>query len=117
AKSRLARAAVDEQRVVWLLWLAYGVFYFCRTNLSAAIPGMETSIGERGLGLTGGQIGTILAVAKLSYGCGQFVNGQLAEHFSPRRMLALGMFGSAGLNVLFGFSTGFYFLLFVWASN
>jgi sugar phosphate permease len=27
------------------------------------------------------------------------------------------MFGSAALNVLFGFSTGFYFLLFVWAVN
>jgi sugar phosphate permease len=27
------------------------------------------------------------------------------------------MFGSAALNVLFGFSTGFYFLLFVWAMN
>ncbi len=32
-------------------------------------------------------------------------------------MLAIGMFGSAALNVLFGFSTGFYFLLFVWATN
>jgi sugar phosphate permease len=36
---------------------------------------------------------------------------------APRVLLALGMLGSAGLNVLFGFSTGFYFLLFVWACN
>ena len=27
------------------------------------------------------------------------------------------MFGSAALNVVFGLSTGFYFLLFVWATN
>ena len=27
------------------------------------------------------------------------------------------MFGSAALNAIFGFSTGFYFLLFVWATN
>jgi sugar phosphate permease len=32
-------------------------------------------------------------------------------------MLAIGMFGSAALNVAFGMGTGFYFLLFVWASN
>jgi sugar phosphate permease len=45
------------------------------------------------------------------------LNGQLSEKFSPRVMLAMGMFGSAALNVLFGLSTGFYFLLFVWAMN
>ncbi len=32
-------------------------------------------------------------------------------------MLAIGMFGSAALNILFGFGTGFLFLLFVWATN
>src|SRR5687767_6583594 len=32
-------------------------------------------------------------------------------------MLAIGMFGSAALNVLFGLSAGFWFLLFVWATN
>src|SRR5688572_24257384 len=108
---------LGEQRVVWLLWLTYGAFYFCRTNLSAAIPGMEKPLAEGGLGLTGTEIGTILAAAKVSYGIGQFINGQLAERISPRWILALGMFASAALNVLFGFSTGFYFLLFVWATN
>jgi sugar phosphate permease len=58
-----------------------------------------------------------LASLKLAYGIGQLVNGQLAERYSPRMLLALGMFGSAALNVVFGFSTGFYFLLFVWAMN
>jgi MFS transporter, OPA family, glycerol-3-phosphate transporter len=111
------RTQAEERRVVWLLWLTYGAFYFCRTNLAAAIPGMERSVAEGGLGLTSAEIGTILASLKLTYGLGQFVNGQLAERLSPRRMLALGMFGSAALNVAFGFSTGFYFLLFVWASN
>ncbi|HEU5058542.1 MAG TPA: MFS transporter, partial [Kofleriaceae bacterium] len=43
--------------------------------------------------------------------------GQLAERIPARVLLAIGMFGSAALNVVFGFGTGFYFLLFVWAAN
>jgi sugar phosphate permease len=107
----------EQRRVVWLLWLTYGAFYFCRTNISAAVPGMEASIGEGGMGLSGNEVGAILAALKISYGVGQFINGQFAERISPRKMLALGMFASAGLNVAFGFSTGFYFLLFLWAAN
>jgi sugar phosphate permease len=106
-----------ELGIVWTLWLTYGAFYFCRTNLSAAVPGMESPVAAGGLGLTGEQTGWILASLKMAYGLGQLLNGQLAERFSPRLMLALGMFGSAALNVLFGSSTGFYFLLFVWAMN
>src|SRR4029079_10029148 len=97
--------------------LTYGAFYFCRTNLSLAVPGLTASMDKGGLGLTGGEVCWILASLKIAYGLGQLLNGQLAERVSPRVMLALGMFGSAALNVLFGFSTGFYFLLFVWATN
>lgn len=107
----------SEWNVVWTIWLTYGAFYFCRTNISAAVTGMEGPVAEGGLGLTGTEIGFILAALKLTYGFGQLLNGQLAERFSPRKMLALGMLGSAALNVLFGFSTGFYFLLFIWACN
>ena len=106
-----------ELQTVWLIWMTYGAFYFCRTNISAAVPGLEASVADGGLGLTGSQVGLILASLKLSYGFGQLLNGQLAERFSPRIMLAVGMLASAALNVLFGFSTGFYFLLFIWACN
>jgi sugar phosphate permease len=109
--------AAGEQGVVWTLWLTYGAFYFCRTNLSAAVPGMGLPVSEGGLGLTSEQIGWILASLKVAYGLGQMLNGQLAERVSPRKLLAFGMFGSAAVNALFGFSTGFYFLLFVWAMN
>ena len=114
-----SRASIlpGENAVIWTLWLTYGAFYFCRQNLSAAVPGMKVSVAEGGLGFSREQVGWILASLKIAYGVGQFVNGQLSERVSPRVMLAMGMFGSAALNVLFGLSTGFYFLLFVWATN
>lgn len=73
---------------VWTIWLTYGAFYFCRTNLSAAVPGLWASIGEGGMGLSGEQIGWILALLKIAYGIGQLLKGELAERFSPRRLLA-----------------------------
>ena len=33
-----------ENAVVWTLWLTYGAFYFCRTNISAAVPGLKASV-------------------------------------------------------------------------
>lgn len=112
-----SRSLARENSVLWTLWLTYGAFYFCRTNLSAAVPGMSSPVSVGGLGLTGEQTGWILASLKIAYGLGQLLNGQLSERISPRVLLAIGMFCSAGLNVLFGFSEGFLFLVFVWATN
>ncbi len=109
--------SAGQNAVIWTLWLTYGAFYFCRTNISAAVPGLKGSIESGGLGLSAAEVGWILASLKIAYGVGQFFNGQLSERFSPRVMLAIGMFGSAALNILFGLSSSFYFLLFVWASN
>lgn len=102
----------SEVRVLWVLWLTYGAFYFCRSNLSAAVPGLEHD-----LHLSKTEIGWILGAFKLLYGVGQLINGQLAEHVRARRLLALGMFGSAAVTIAFGFGTGFYLLLFLWATN
>lgn len=112
-----SRPSFGENGVAWTLWLTYGAFYFCRTNIAAAVPGLKSPLAAGGLGLSGDEVGWILASLKIAYGLGQLLNGQLSERFSPRVMLAIGMFGSAALNILFGFGTGFFFLLFVWATN
>ncbi len=106
------QAKRSEASIIWVLWITYGAFYFCRTNLSAALPGIESE-----LGYSKTELGAILGALKLAYGVGQLLNGQLAERYSPRLLLALGMFGSAALNLIFGWATGLYFMLFVWACN
>ena len=98
--------------MLWVLWLTYGSFYFCRNNLGVALPGIQAE-----LGYTKSQLGTVLMALKLAYGLGQFINGQMAEHWPPRKLLAAGLLASAALNVLFGWATALYFLTFVWACN
>jgi sugar phosphate permease len=52
----------SEQRLVlWVLWLTYGSFYFCRNNLGVALPGIQAE-----LGYTKSQLGTVLMALKLS---------------------------------------------------
>jgi sugar phosphate permease len=106
-----------ENRLLWTVWFTYGAFYFCRTNISAAVPGLQQPIEDGGLGLTATQVSYILGATKIAYASGQLINGQLSEQLSPRKLLALGMLGTAALNVLFGFGTALYFLIFTWALN
>ena len=106
-----------ENTLLWAVWFSYGAFYFCRTNISAAVPGLKESVDAGGLGLTATEVSYILAATKIAYATGQLLNGQLSEQVAPRKLLALGMFGTALLNVLFGFGTSLYFLLFIWACN
>src|SRR5829696_5984169 len=100
-----------EGTILWVIWLTYGSFYFCRQNISTAVPGMKAE------GLNDIQVGWILGAWKVAYAVGQLVNGQLAERMSARRLLAVGMLGSAALNVVFGLAEGLYSLIFVWAMN
>jgi sugar phosphate permease len=98
--------------MLWVLWLTYGSFYFCRSNLSAALPGIQSE-----LGFTKADLGWVLASFKIAYAAGQIVNGQLAERVSARTLLAMGMFASAALSAIFGLGAGIGFWLFVWAAN
>ena len=106
-----------ESSVIWTLWLTYGAFYFCRVNISAVVPGLKAPVSEGGLGIGADQIGWILGSLKITYALGQLINGQLSEQLPPRKMLAIGMLGSAALCVVFGAGSAAYFLLFVWAMN
>jgi len=103
--------------LMWTVWFTYGAFYFCRTNISAAIPGMKEAVVDGGMGFTATQCAYFLSATKIAYATGQLINGQLSEQLSPRKMLATGMFGTAALNVLFGFAPALFFFIFIWACN
>ena len=114
---QVPRAHTAESTLLWTVWFTYGAFYFCRTNISAAVPGLKDSVAAGGLGLTATQVSYILGGTKIAYAVGQLLNGQFSEQLSPRKLLAIGMLGTAVLNILFGFGSALYFLIFIWACN
>jgi sugar phosphate permease len=83
----LARA---RRRTLFVLWTTYGSFYLCRANMGPARSTMQGA-----LGITAVEMGFVFGAVKLGYALGQLVNGQLTERYGARRILGIGMVGSA----------------------
>jgi OPA family glycerol-3-phosphate transporter-like MFS transporter len=101
-----------QVRTFVTIWITYGSYYLCRANISFALPGLTAEFGYSKTLL--GLLGTALFVM---YSVGQFVNGQLADKYGARKLVFVGMIGSALLNITFSFSTAFGFMLVVWGLN
>jgi len=82
--------APARARTLFVLWTTYGSFYLCRANFGPARSTMQGA-----LGITALEMGLLLGAVKLGYALGQLVNGQLTERFGARRILGIGMVGSA----------------------
>src|SRR3954467_14353858 len=93
-------------------FLGYAVFYFCRVNISMAIPQMQAE-----LGYSKAQLGLVASALQLTYGLGKFGNGILADRTNPRVFIALGLLLSGGVNLAFGFTTSLGVLVAFWAMN
>ena len=82
-------------RTLLVLWTTYGSFYLCRANFGPVRSSMQAA-----LGISAVEMGLVFGAVKLGYALGQLVNGQLTERFGPRRILAVGMIGSAVATLL-----------------
>jgi len=98
-----------QWRTLIALMLGYICYYFLRKNFSAAIPAMEAT-----LGLSKVQLGTFLTLNGIVYGLSRMVNGILADRYSKRIIMTLGLVLSCVINLLICFSpqmNGFMHLL------
>lgn len=68
-------------------------------------------------GYTKTEFGLILSICSLLYGVGKFFNGMLADRGNPRYFMALGLLGSAVMNVFFGLSGSLTFFGIFWIAN
>lgn len=98
--------------LIGLCFLTYACSYIGRLNYSAAL----TELIAGGI-LTKAQGGMISTVYFGAYGAGQMVNGMLADRHNPVRQVALGVGGSAGLNLLFAHCSTYGGMLVVWGLN
>lgn len=99
-------------RILYSCFFTYAVFYFCRVNIGMALPAMEQS-----LGYTKVQLGIITSALQIAYGIGKFGNGILADRANPRYFMALGLFLSAIVNILFGLTASLLVLAILWCLN
>lgn len=102
----------QQMRMIGFFWLTYVLFYLGRVNLAVAIPLIQTD-----LGLDSAEIALISGAFFWVYALGQLINGYLGDKVSCRRLVFVGLVGSAVLNALFGLAYTLPILLGVWAVN
>lgn len=88
-----------QWRTIVILMIGYALFYFVRKNLSMAIPAMEAE-----LGITKVQLGIFMTLNGIIYGASRFFNGYLADRFSRRKIMSLGLLLSSIINFAIAFS-------------
>jgi glycerol-3-phosphate transporter len=99
-------------RILYSCFIGYAVFYFCRVNISMAIPRMQES-----LGCSKAELGLIVSALQIMYGIGKFGNGVLADRANPRYFMALGLLFSAWINFSFGLTASLFSMALLWGLN
>src|SRR3954470_11117442 len=77
--------------------LMYTSYYFCRYNFAYANKAISDEFG-----FTKSDMGTILSMQFVAYGCGQIINGLLTDRIGGKRAMLFGAVGTIAVNVLFG---------------
>lgn len=77
----------------------YALYYVIRKNLSLAMP----LLGDE-FGISKVQLGAFLTAHGLIYGLARFTNGILTDRNSARKVMAVGLFLCACVNLVFGCS-------------
>jgi OPA family glycerol-3-phosphate transporter-like MFS transporter len=90
----------------------YLFFYTGRQAFGFAMPGIQEE-----LGLNKEQLGWCSAAMLWAYALGQALNGQLADRFGGRNMMALGAIFSCALNWVVSFGQGIATIGVPWAAN
>lgn len=113
--SVVARYRALRVEVLVATFLGYALYYFCRKNISIAMPALG-----RDLGYSNTQLGILGTLLYLTYGVGKLVNGAAGDHVDPRRFMALGLLLSGACSVAFGLAPaagGLALLGTLWALN
>lgn len=98
-RSGLQRMSLTAgQRVTFAItWITYAGFYFCRKNLSIALPMLAGAAGLHSV-----KLANIVFGYSLLYAIGQFGFGFLADHVGPKRVVGGGLLLIVASNVMLG---------------
>lgn len=108
----LAPLSKEHKQIVAALCATYGLLYLGRVNISVVLPvlAVELDVGRAEIGILG-------TVFFWTYAIGNFVNGEIGSHVSPKRVVGLGLLVTAIVNLVFGFQTSLLVMLVLWCVN
>ncbi len=105
-------AKKDIGRTALLFAVLYCVSYMTRINFGAVISEMEKDTG-----IARDLLSLSLTCSFFTYGIGQIFSGVLADKFSPKRLITIGLGITTGVNLLLPFIPSPYVMLVLWGIN
>ncbi|MCR4031421.1 MULTISPECIES: MFS transporter [Flavobacterium] len=106
------RTISKKYQMLFLTMFCYLFFYTGRHNFGWATKAMRED-----LGISYTFIGWISFAMLIGYSIGQFINGNLADRFSPKYMVPLGAYLSIACNLGISFTHSPYIILILWFLN
>ncbi len=117
---RGARALRARQvTVVALLFGGYAACYFCRADLSAAMPMLAEELAATGMpaGEAVVRLGTLYSAGVLAYALGKLFLTGLGDFWGGRRSFLAGLGGATAFTVLFALGGGLPIFTLAWIGN
>lgn len=113
------RAAADPRqlfalqlRAFILTWICYASYYLTRKNLAVVKSRLHTD-----LGVSTFELASLDTAYLIAYAAGQFLSGAVGDRIGSRRLLTLGLIGSASTALVFGLSSTFFPMFVAFAVN
>ncbi|MBS0374120.1 MAG: MFS transporter [Proteobacteria bacterium] len=102
-----------------LLFGGYAAYYFCRADLSAAMPLLVTELAAQGLPRAEAvvRLGTAYSAGVLAYALGKLVLGGLGDYWGGRRSFLLGLGGATIFTLAFAAGGGLPVFTLAWIGN
>jgi sugar phosphate permease len=99
-------------RAFSLTWLGYATYYLTRKNFSVVKSRLHETLGVSTMALA-----SIDTLNLAMYAAGQFVCGVLGDRFGARKLLTVGMLGTALASVAFGSSSSAFLFALAFGLN
>ncbi len=99
-------------RIIYSTLLGYALFYFTRKSFTVAMPGLIQD-----LGYDKGDLGMLASIFSIAYGMSKFTSGIITDKSNPRYIMAMGLFLTGVINILFGMSSSLIVFSVFWGLN
>ena len=94
------------------IYVGYTAFYITRKSFTYITPALMQD-----LGLDKSDIGLIGTLFYFTYGASKFISGIISDQSNPRYFMALGLFLTGVLNIIFGLSASLWAFVGIWTLN
>jgi OPA family glycerol-3-phosphate transporter-like MFS transporter len=119
ATKEARRLAIHQATVIVLLFLGYASYYFCRSDLSVAMPMLAEELKHSGMNgdMAVIRLGSIVSLGVVAYAVGKFLLAGLGDVWGGRFSFLGGLSGALFFTVLFATGGGLPLFTIAWVGN